>query len=124
MKSAESVRSEKESKRSLREEKSICKIFSVNEKDQLVGKFLLSQGWRQCSLNSEYSTLKWTYNESLREYEIMKNQNKKGQKVQKFYNHIQNNLLVTKNGLHSLGYGLTEAAVKIDRFIPKTFILP
>ena len=81
------------------------KIFSINEKNELVSKFLLSQGWRQASISSDYYTLKWTYNESLREYEILKNSNKKG-KVYKYFNHIQNNLLVTKSGFHSISYKL------------------
>ena len=104
MKSTESVNSLKESK----PPKEIVphKIFSINEKNELVSKYLLEQGWKQAAVSSEYYTLKWTYNESLREYEILKSHNKKGKNGCKYFNHIQNNLLVTKSGFHTISYKL------------------
>ena len=75
-------------------------------------------------MSSDYYTLKWTYNESLREYEILKNFSKKGKNLYKYFNHIQNNLLVTKSGFHTIGYKLLERGIRIHEFIPLTFELP
>ena len=51
----------------------------------------------------------------------MKTQNKKGKLTCKYYNHIPNNLLVTKNGFHAITYKLLEKGVRIKNFIPLTF---
>ena len=44
--------------------------------------------------------------------------------MKKYFNHINNNLLVTKSGFHSLTYRLMEKGIKIHEFIPVTFELP
>lgn len=88
----------------------------------MASQLLNLQGWRALPFNSDRYTLKWTYNEVYKDYELLHNRNKHD-KVQMYYNHMKSNKLVKKDQFHLLTRGMGGQHVRVSSFIPQTFLL-